>query len=184
MRLRGSGLTPAEDGSPDEVIDESNPSRSDSPHSVDARLVAAAARETVEVTIKYSEALERQRRTVAKLNASGTVRLPLDLDYANVNGLSAEEVEKLSINRPQTMSEARLISGFTPAGELCGTFGCTRHTLTHPKPHPNPRTNADANADRTLILPRVLGATRLLEYLSRRNTSKRKARARAAEERV
>lgn len=180
MRLRGSGLTPAEDGSPGELIDESNPSRSDSPHSVDARLVAAAARETVEVTIKYSEALERQRRTVAKLNASGTVRLPLDLDYANVNGLSAEEVEKLSINRPQTMSEARLISGFTPAGESRGTFGCTRHILTHP----NPRTNADANVDKTLIVPRVLGATRLLEYLSRRNTSKRKARARAAEERV
>jgi len=81
-------------------------------------LVPAAARETVEVSIKYADALQRQERAVQQLNHSGMLRLPADLDYSSVGGLSAEEVQKLTKLRPMSLAEARSISGITPAGAI------------------------------------------------------------------
>jgi tRNA uridine 5-carboxymethylaminomethyl modification enzyme len=43
------------------------------------------------------------------------VRLPFDLDYAAVAGLSHEMVERLSAARPLTLGGARRIRGVTPA---------------------------------------------------------------------
>ena len=58
------------------------------------QLVAPLARETVEVSIKYAEALVRQERAVARMTSSGGRRLPDGLDYASIGGLSGEEVVK------------------------------------------------------------------------------------------
>ena len=78
------------------------------------RLVEAEARETVEVSIKYAEALTLQQRSIERVQRSAGRTLPDELDYASVESLSSEEVQKLSEARPRTLQEASEISGITP----------------------------------------------------------------------
>jgi tRNA uridine 5-carboxymethylaminomethyl modification enzyme len=41
--------------------------------------------------------------------------LPLDLDYKEVHGLSAEAQQKLNLHKPENLGQASRISGITPA---------------------------------------------------------------------
>jgi tRNA uridine 5-carboxymethylaminomethyl modification enzyme len=43
------------------------------------------------------------------------VRLPDDLDYAAIAGLSIEMIERLSATRPTTLGAASRLRGITPA---------------------------------------------------------------------
>jgi tRNA uridine 5-carboxymethylaminomethyl modification enzyme len=43
------------------------------------------------------------------------LKLPADLDYRTVRGLSAEVQQKLNQYRPETIGQASRISGVTPA---------------------------------------------------------------------
>ena len=83
---------------------------------VGSMLVEPAARETVEVSLKYRDALLIQQRTIERVRKSASRHLPDDLDYAAIGSLSCEEVEKLSAVRPRTLHEASEISGITPNG--------------------------------------------------------------------
>ena len=78
--------------------------------------VPAYARETVEVSVKYAEPLQRQERNIERIRRASGAKLPEDFDYANVRALSNEEVQKLTAARPQTLQEASEISGVTPNG--------------------------------------------------------------------
>ncbi|HYD56140.1 MAG TPA: tRNA uridine-5-carboxymethylaminomethyl(34) synthesis enzyme MnmG [Burkholderiales bacterium] len=69
----------------------------------------------IEARIKYRGYIERQKEEVARRGAAGDVRLPLDLDYAEVRGLSNEVRQKLAAHRPETIGQAQRISGITPA---------------------------------------------------------------------
>ena len=71
--------------------------------------------EQVEIQAKYSGYIDRQRDEVERARRSEAIRLPEDLDYAHVKGLSAEVSEKLSRHRPQTIGQAGRIPGVTPA---------------------------------------------------------------------
>ena len=73
-----------------------------------------AARETVEVSLKYRENLALQQRSIERVQRSANRVLPDDLDYTRVESLSNEEIEKLSAARPRTLQEASEISGVTP----------------------------------------------------------------------
>jgi tRNA uridine 5-carboxymethylaminomethyl modification enzyme len=70
---------------------------------------------SVETAIKYEGYLKQQEREVSKLRKAESKRLPLDLDYANMPGLSREIVEKLLRIRPQSIAQASRIPGITPA---------------------------------------------------------------------
>ena len=71
--------------------------------------------EQVEIQAKYAGYIERQRDEVERARRAEAVRLPGDLDYANVKGLSAEVSEKLARHRPATLGQAGRIPGVTPA---------------------------------------------------------------------
>src|SRR5574341_850208 len=71
--------------------------------------------EQVEVQAKYEGYIERQREEVARRADFESGALPLDLDYREVRGLSAEVQQKLSRHRPETIGQAARISGVTPA---------------------------------------------------------------------
>ncbi len=71
--------------------------------------------EQVEIQAKYSGYIERQRDEVERAQRAEATRLPGDLDYANVKGLSAEVSEKLARQRPETIGQAGRIPGVTPA---------------------------------------------------------------------
>ena len=72
-----------------------------------------------EVEVKYAGYLARQADLVARGATLEHVRLPADLDYSAVAGLSAEVMEKLSKMLPRTLGQAGRISGVTPAALAC-----------------------------------------------------------------
>ena len=71
--------------------------------------------EQVEIQAKYRGYIDRQAEEVAKSLASEETRLPADLDYACIGGLSNEIRQKLERHRPQTIGQASRIQGMTPA---------------------------------------------------------------------
>ena len=73
------------------------------------------ASEQVEIQIKYHGYIERQRDEVSRQQQFEMTRLPAELDYRSVRGLSIEVQQKLNKQRPETLGQAARISGITPA---------------------------------------------------------------------
>jgi tRNA uridine 5-carboxymethylaminomethyl modification enzyme len=71
--------------------------------------------EEVETRVKYEGYILRQERQVEKLKRMEHVKLPEEIDYTTVYGLSKEVEEKLSRVRPISLGQASRISGITPA---------------------------------------------------------------------
>ncbi|MFH4233447.1 tRNA uridine-5-carboxymethylaminomethyl(34) synthesis enzyme MnmG, partial [Acinetobacter baumannii] len=61
--------------------------------------------EQVEIKTKYSGYIDRQQDEIARLRASEDTRLPEDIDYAAISGLSKEIQSKLGITRPETLGQ-------------------------------------------------------------------------------
>jgi tRNA uridine 5-carboxymethylaminomethyl modification enzyme len=80
----------------------------------DSRL-PAQIRAQLEVAAKYSGYIERQEEEVARQRRNEETRLPADLDYSHVTGLSNEVRQKLEQIRPATVGQAARVSGVTPA---------------------------------------------------------------------
>jgi tRNA uridine 5-carboxymethylaminomethyl modification enzyme len=78
---------------------------------VDAPEVA----EQVEIAIKYSGYVERQREEIARAARHEDTRIPADFAYAEIPGLSAEVRQKLEGARPATLGQAARVPGVTPA---------------------------------------------------------------------
>ncbi len=74
-----------------------------------------AVAEQIDIRAKYHGYLERQQAEVVKNRRHEETELPEDLDYARVDGLSAEIREKLAAQRPATVGRAARIPGVTPA---------------------------------------------------------------------
>jgi len=74
----------------------------------------AFAREQIEIDSGYAGYLDRQAADVAAFRRDEDLRLPADLDYTSVGGLSNEAREKLNAVRPQTLGQASRIEGVTP----------------------------------------------------------------------
>jgi tRNA uridine 5-carboxymethylaminomethyl modification enzyme len=69
----------------------------------------------VEVQAKYSGYLKRQSDEIDRHRRHEEMRLPADIDYAEVSGLSNEARQCLAAVRPQTLGQAARIPGLTPA---------------------------------------------------------------------
>ena len=76
---------------------------------------AAEVAEQVEIQAKYQGYIDRQREEVARHEHFEDARLPADLDYRTVRGLSNEVQQKLNAHRPETLGQAARISGITSA---------------------------------------------------------------------
>jgi tRNA uridine 5-carboxymethylaminomethyl modification enzyme len=77
--------------------------------------VDVAVGEQVEIAAKYAGYIERQQQEIARRADQEGQRLPPDLDYRTVRGLSIEVQQKLNQHRPETIGQAARISGVTPA---------------------------------------------------------------------
>ncbi len=71
--------------------------------------------EQVEVQAKYEGYIDRQQDEIERRERHEGTRLPADLDYATLRGLSFEVQQKLNRHRPETIGQAARISGITPA---------------------------------------------------------------------
>jgi tRNA uridine 5-carboxymethylaminomethyl modification enzyme len=69
----------------------------------------------VEVQAKYSGYLKRQTQEIDRQVRSEQLRLPADIDYDHVQGLSNEARQRLRDVRPETLGQASRIPGLTPA---------------------------------------------------------------------
>ncbi len=74
---------------------------------------------TVEADVKYAGYIKRQKILAERAGKLDSIRLPLDMDYAKVAGLSREVQEKLEKARPESLGKASRISGVTPAAVAC-----------------------------------------------------------------
>ena len=74
----------------------------------------ADVREQVEIDAAYAGYLDRQSADIAAFQRDEQLRLPADLDYSRVGGLSGEVREKLQSVRPVTLGQAGRIEGMTP----------------------------------------------------------------------
>ena len=71
--------------------------------------------EQVEIAAKYQGYIDRQQIEVEHNRAQQEVRLPSDIDYLQVRGLSKEVQLKLNQHKPETVGQAARIQGITPA---------------------------------------------------------------------
>ena len=71
--------------------------------------------EQVEIQVKYQGYIDRQQEEINSRRDIETLRLPAEIDYAKVKGLSAEVQQKLNAHKPETVGQASRISGVTPA---------------------------------------------------------------------
>ena len=71
--------------------------------------------EQVEIQIKYAGYIARQEDEVLAHESHESTRIPAELDYVAVRGLSIEVRQKLQAQRPETIGQAARISGVTPA---------------------------------------------------------------------
>jgi len=78
-------------------------------------LAQSGVKDEVQLQIKYAGYIERQNEQVERFKKMEAVRLPDDIDYSVLSGLSNEVVEKLSRIRPRSLGQASRISGITPA---------------------------------------------------------------------
>ncbi|MFN2377444.1 MAG: tRNA uridine-5-carboxymethylaminomethyl(34) synthesis enzyme MnmG [Candidatus Binatia bacterium] len=77
--------------------------------------LAAEVERQIEIEISYEGYVQRQLQEIERMSGLDSARIPKDLDYAKVEGLSAEVTEKLSQIEPITLGQASRISGITPA---------------------------------------------------------------------
>jgi tRNA uridine 5-carboxymethylaminomethyl modification enzyme len=80
-----------------------------------AAVTDARVAEQVEIATKYAGYIERQHDEIARGASQEALKLPTDLDYRAVRGLSNEVHQKLNLHRPETVGQAARISGMTPA---------------------------------------------------------------------
>jgi tRNA uridine 5-carboxymethylaminomethyl modification enzyme len=69
----------------------------------------------LEVQAKYAGYIDRQQREIAKHAKQESLRLPEDIDYAIVDGLSNEARQRLESSRPVTLGQASRLEGMTPS---------------------------------------------------------------------
>lgn len=71
--------------------------------------------EQIEIGVKYSGYLERQKEDIERNRRHEDTEIPVDFDYQNISGLGNELEAKLMMVRPQTIGQAQRIPGMTPA---------------------------------------------------------------------
>lgn len=77
--------------------------------------ISKAVHEQVEIQIKYSGYIDKEKLNADKLSRLEAVKIPADFNYHALASLSHEAKEKLSNIQPKTISQASRISGINPS---------------------------------------------------------------------
>ena len=75
-------------------------------------------RARISIESGYAPYVETQKASIGVLQRDEQLKLPTDLDYSSIYGLSNEERGVLEVARPESVGMARRIEGVTPAGAL------------------------------------------------------------------
>ena len=71
--------------------------------------------EEIEIMIKYEGYIKRQEEEIKRFEKIEALRIPDEIDYSVIPGLSREIIEKLTKIKPRNLGQAGRISGVTPA---------------------------------------------------------------------
>lgn len=71
--------------------------------------------EQIEIAAKYAGYIERQKQDIEKQRGYEQTKLPADINYGRVTGLSNEVKQKLTEAKPDTLGRAARVPGVTPA---------------------------------------------------------------------
>jgi tRNA uridine 5-carboxymethylaminomethyl modification enzyme len=71
--------------------------------------------EAVEVAVKYEGYITRQQGLIHVARKMEAVKIPPQIPYESIRGLSREEVEKLNKVKPGSIAQAQRISGVNPS---------------------------------------------------------------------
>jgi tRNA uridine 5-carboxymethylaminomethyl modification enzyme len=77
--------------------------------------VGAEVREQVEIQVKYEGYIRRDMEVLEGVRKNEQLRLPLDLDFDQVPGLSTEIRGRLKMTRPESIGQVSRMPGVTPA---------------------------------------------------------------------
>ncbi|CQR70036.1 tRNA uridine 5-carboxymethylaminomethyl modification enzyme GidA [Sporomusa ovata] len=77
--------------------------------------IPSVVREQVEISIKYEGYIQKQIEQVERSSKLEAKRLPEDIDYSQISGLSLEARQKLIKIQPLSVGQAARISGVSPA---------------------------------------------------------------------
>ena len=69
----------------------------------------------LEIESRYSGYIERQQQEIERQQRNEGLPISGDVDFTQIRGLSTEAMEILQQHRPETLGQARRISGITPA---------------------------------------------------------------------
>jgi len=69
----------------------------------------------IEIQVKYDGYIQRQMQEIKQFQSLERVKIPQELDYQGLSGLSNELKQKLTQIRPISLGQASRISGMTPA---------------------------------------------------------------------
>ena len=72
----------------------------------------------VESEVKYEGYLKKQEKEIAKIRKADGKKIPGDIEFRNIPGLTREVIEKLEKFKPRTIGEAKKIPGMTPAATM------------------------------------------------------------------
>lgn len=89
-----------------EVLKDIDPGRPELPESV---------REQVNINIKYEGYIKRQLKQVEQFKKLEKKKIPENIDYDEIGSLRIEAVQKLKLQRPESIGQASRISGVSPA---------------------------------------------------------------------
>lgn len=77
--------------------------------------IGEEAEKQVEISIKYEGYIKRQIEDAERLKRAEGKKIPPDIDYKTINGISKEIQEKLEEIRPENIGQAGRIPGVTPS---------------------------------------------------------------------
>jgi tRNA uridine 5-carboxymethylaminomethyl modification enzyme len=80
-----------------------------------SEFVERCVAEEMEIQVKYAGYVQRQEEQVSKMQRLESLKLPGDLNYRSIPGLTREIIEKLDKIKPISLGQASRISGITPA---------------------------------------------------------------------
>jgi tRNA uridine 5-carboxymethylaminomethyl modification enzyme len=69
---------------------------------------------TVEIDIRYDGYTQRAKRKIKELKKMENVRIPPGTNYAKIQGICTESIEKLNNIKPETFGQASRVSGVKP----------------------------------------------------------------------
>jgi len=88
------------------------------PHVPQIATFSSHVRARVGIESVYAPYVEQQKAAISILERDEQLKLPTDLDYSSIHGLSIEERRALEVACPESVGMARRCEGVTPAGAL------------------------------------------------------------------